>query len=121
MEKFIECSGGYGAKVFLQPFVTLGAVKLKRLVFMTDSDIPEGYEVHSNNLLEEEALYAVLIEEDQMDEMGFVYDLWEEEVCIGPGTYFKLSIDFNDNDLVKEAKEILNQQRFHFKLYYDVA
>ena len=121
MDNFIECSGGYGVKVFLQPFICLGTVKLKKLVFMLDSDIPEGYEVHSNTYIDEESLYAVLIEEDQMDEKGFVYDLWEEEITIGPDTYFKLAIDFNDNELVKEAKEILNQQQFHFKLYYDVA
>ena len=121
MDKFIECSGGYGAKVFLEPLITTEAVKLKKIVFMNDSAIPEGYEVHSNTWVDEETLYAVLIEEDQMDEIGNVYDLWEEEVDIGPNTYFKLAVDFNENTFVKEAKEILNQQQFHFKLYYDVA
>lgn len=121
MDNFIECSGGYGSKVFLQPFIGVDSVKLKKIVFMDDSDIPEGYEVHSNDWVEEETLYAVLIEEDQMDEIGKEYDLWEEEVVVGPDTYFKLAIDFNDNGLVKEAKEILNQQKFHFKLYFDKA
>ena len=121
MDKFIECSGGYGAKVFLQPFITTDAVKLKKIVFVEGSSIPEGYEVHSKTRVDEESLYAVLIEEDQMDEFGFVYDLWEEIIDVGPGTYFKLAVDFNENNLLKEAKEILNQQQFHFKLYYDVA
>lgn len=121
MDKYIECSGGYGAKVFLQPFIGTDSVKLKKIVFGNDSPIPEGYEVHTNTFVDEETLYAVLIEEDQMDELGFVFDLWEEEVDIGPGTYFKLAGDFNDNNLLKEAREILNQQKFHFKLYYAAA
>jgi hypothetical protein len=121
MDKFIECSGGYGSKVFLQPFIGTDAVKLKKIVFKDGSAIPEGYEVHSNTWVDEETLYAVLIDEDQIDEIGMVYDLWEEEVEIGPNTYFKLAIDFNANSAIKEAKEILDQQEFHFKLYYDVA
>ena len=121
MDKFIECSGGYGSKVFLQPFIGTDAVKLEKIVFMNGSCIPEGYEVHSNSWVNEEILYAVLIDEDQMDEVGLEYDLWEEEVDVGPETYFKLAIDFNDNTLLKEAKEIVDQQQFHFKLYYSAA
>ena len=121
MNKFIECSAGYGSKVYLHSLLSEENVKLEKIVFMDDSAIPEGYEVHSNSWVNQESLYAVLIEEDQMDEIGLEYDLWEEEVLVGPETYFKLAIDFNDNALLKDAKEIIDQQQFHFKLYYSAA
>lgn len=119
MEKFIECEGSYGAKMFFNHHVKQSSISLKRIVFHPGSSIPEGYEIFTNNFVEQETLCAVLIEEDQIDEEGFEYDLWGEQVDVTTTTYFKLAMDFNDNQYVREAKEIINPEYFHFRLYYE--
>lgn len=119
MEKYIECEGTYGSKMFFNHHTKNSSIVLKRIVFHPDSCIPEGYEIFTNNHVEQETLCAVLIEEDQIDEEGFEYDLWEEEVDITNNTFFKLALDFNNNNLVREAKEIINPEYFQFRLYYE--
>ena len=119
MEYFIECDGSYHSKVYFSEHVQSSSIRLTKIVFSKDSDVPEGFEIHTNNYIEQETLCAVLIEEDQIDEDGYEFDLWEEKVDVTSKTYFKLSMDFNENKLVRDAKEILNQQQFKFKIYYE--
>ncbi len=119
MEKFIDLEATYDSKIFFKHHICESSISLTKIVFSHSSFIPEGYEIVTNNYVEQETLCAVLIEEDQIDEFGYEYDLWEENVEITKETYFKLAMDFNENTLVRDAKEILNPELFKFRLYYE--
>ena len=109
MEKFIEVEGTYDSKIFFKKHLCEASITLTKIVFIDGSFIPEGYEIFTDNYVEQETLCAVLIEEDQIDEFGYEYDLWGENVDITSETYFKLAMDFNENELVRDAKEIVIQ------------
>jgi hypothetical protein len=119
MNNYIKCEGTYNNKVYFFSHVEADSIRLTKILFTRDSDIPEGFEIHTGNYIEQETLCAVLIEEDQIDTEGYEFDLWEENVKVSRKSYFKLSMDFNDNKLIKEARELISQKVFRFKLFYE--